>query len=99
MTKIKKAWDDYGGLIMAVGGVVSIICSAAIYVGSLMLDTRIKEIAKEVVLEQTGTNIALQVGLNTDAVEDFSEDIKELTRSVNTLNTDVKDTLRILAAK
>lgn len=54
---------------------------------------------REGITAQTGTNISLQVGLNTDAVEDLSDDIVSLTTAVNTLNTDVKDTLRILAAQ
>lgn len=48
---------------------------------------------------QTGTNISLQVGLNTDAVDDLGDDIVSLTTAVNTLNADVKDTLRILASQ
>ena len=47
----------------------------------------------------TGDNITLAVGLNTDAVDDLGDDIVDLTAAVNTLNADVKDTLRILASK
>ncbi len=54
---------------------------------------------REGVTEQTGANISLQVGLNTDAVEDLSEDITTLNTSVTTLNADVKETLRILASQ
>jgi len=51
------------------------------------------------VAEETGDNISLQVGLNTDAVEDLGDDIVSLTTSVETLNTDVKDTLKILSTQ
>ena len=95
MRKIKEAWDEYGGLIMAVGGVVSIISGAAVFVASLvltnMIDARIKD--------QTGANISLQVGLNTDAVNDLESTVSGLDESIKTLNTDVKDTLRILASQ
>ncbi len=93
MSKIKKAWDDYGGLIMAVGGVVSIICTAAVFVGGLYLNSKIDARIKL----HTGANISLQVGLNTDAVNDLESSINGLDESIKTLNTDVKDTLRILA--
>ena len=95
MSKIKKAWDDYGGLIIAVGGVVSIICSAAVFIGSLILNDVIDERIKT----HTGANISTQVALNTDATEDLGEDDRDLISSVETLNTDVKDSLRILASQ
>ncbi len=54
--------------------------------------------------EETGqvvtiTDMQTSVALNTDAVEDLDAAIVTLTSSINTLNSDIKETLRILAAR
>lgn len=54
---------------------------------------------REGITAQTGSNISLQVGLNTDAVNDLGEDVSTLNTSVMSLNEDVKDTLKILSAQ
>lgn len=54
---------------------------------------------REGIEAETGDNISLQVGLNTDAVNDLETTVLGLDTSIKTLNTDVKDTLRILASQ
>ncbi len=82
--KLREGWPIY----------VAVIGFLGVY-SELWIEKKIRDGIKE----QTGENITLAVGLNTDAVEDLSDDITDLTTAVNTLNADVKDTLRILASK
>lgn len=95
---IKEAYDQYGGLIKAIAGVVTVICTAAIFVAKLVLadfvDTRIDA---KVATTATVAGLTTSVALNTDAIGDLSSDVGDLVIVSRDLNSDVKETLRILA--
>lgn len=84
LDKLIEGWPVYSAVIIFLVGYSELYLEAKIRDG---------------ITAQTGTNISLQVGLNTDAVEDLGDDIKDLTAVTNTLHNDIKDTLRILAAQ
>jgi len=88
---MNKFWDK---LVQGWPIYIAVIGFLAVY-SELWIEKKIQDGIKLA----TGANISLQVGLNTDAVEDLSDDIVGLTTSVQTLNADVKDTLRILASQ
>lgn len=88
---MNKFWDK---LIQGWPIYIAVLGFLGLY-SELWIEKKIRNGIKE----QTGENISLAVGLNTNAVEDLSGDIVTLTHAVETLNADVKATLRILAAK
>jgi hypothetical protein len=89
--RLNKIWDR-----LIQGWPVYVAVSGFLFAYSeLWIEKKIRE----GITAQTGANISTQVALNTDAVNDLGSDVQDLTNSVETLNTDVKDTLRILATK
>jgi len=89
--RLSKFWDK-----LVEGWPIYVVVAGALFgYSELWIEKKIRE----GVTAQTGANISTQVALNTDAVNDLSDDVNDLDDSIKTLNGDVKETLRILAAQ
>lgn len=87
--KLREGWPIY----------VAVFGFLAVY-SELWIEKKISDgIKAETGQTQTVTGLITAVALNTEAVDDLGVDIVGLTTAVNTLNADVKDTLRILASQ
>jgi len=87
--RLLHGWPVYGVVVVFLAGY-----------SELYIEKKISDgIKEETGQTQTVHDIQTAVVLNTDAVEDLGEDVVTLTASINTLNADVKETLRILAAR
>ena len=87
--RLLAGWPVYGVVLVFLAGY-----------SELYIEKKISEgIEEETGQTETVHNLETSVALNTDAVEDLGEDIEALTASINTLNADVKETLRILAVQ
>jgi len=89
VTRAIEGWPVYGIIVALMWGY------AELYLGD-MISTQIKE---ETGRTETVSALSQNVALNTDAVEDLEAAVTRLDTSIQTLNTDVKETLRIIAAK
>lgn len=87
--RVLAGWPVYGVVLVFFGAY------SELYIEKKISDG-IKEETGQTV---TVTDMRTAVALNTDAVDDLSDDVVALTASINTLNSDVKETLRILAAR
>ncbi len=94
--RLSNFWDK-----LVEGWPVYVAVAAFLFAYSeLWIEKKISDgIKAETGQTQTVTELTTAVALNTDAVDDLGDDIVGLTTAVNTLNTDVKDTLRILASQ
>lgn len=99
----EQAAKDVGNIVerlLAGWPVYSVVLVAMFLYAQLYLKDMISTaIRAETGQTSTVTEIAKDVALNTDAIEDLSGDIGELTTTSRELNADVKETLRILATQ
>lgn len=80
--------------------VYSVVGVAMFAYGELYIEEKIRKgIKSETGQTVVVTEIAKDVALNTEAIEDLGDDINDLTEVTRDLNSDVKETLRILAAQ
>lgn len=87
--RILAGWPVYG-----------VVAAAMFAYGELYIEKKISDgIKAETGQTATVTELSKDVALNTDAIEDLSGDIGELTTTSRELNADVKETLRILAQR
>jgi hypothetical protein len=87
--RLLAGWPVYGVVFVFLAGY-----------SELYIEKKISDgIKEETGQTETVHDIETAVALNTDAVDDLSDDVVALTASINTLNSDVKETLRILAAR
>ncbi len=97
------AAKDVGNMVerLLAGWPVYVVVLGAMWgYSQLYLDKMISDAIKaETGQTESVHDIETAVALNTDAVDDLGEDVVALTASINTLNSDVKETLRILAAR
>ena len=85
--RLLAGWPVYGVVLVFLAGY-----------SELYIEKKISDgIKAETGQTSTVTEISKDVALNTDAIEDLSDDIGELTTTSRELNADVKATLRILA--
>jgi len=89
VTRAIEGWPVYGIILGLMWGY------AELYLGS-MISTQIKE---ETGQTATVSTLSTNVALNTDAVEDLETAVGRLDTSIQTLNGDVKETLRIIATR
>jgi len=85
--RLLAGWPVYAVVLGAMWGY------SQLYLKNMISDS----IKAETGQTSTVTEISKDVALNTDAIEDLSDDIGELTTTSRELNADVKATLRILA--
>ena len=87
--RVLAGWPVYGVVLVFFAGY-----------SELYIEKKISDGIKEQTGQtQTVTDMSTAVALNTDATKDLGEDVVALTASINPLNADVKETLRILAAR
>lgn len=98
-----EAAKDIGSVVerlLAGWPVYGVVLTFLLGYSELYIDKKISDgIKAETGQTATVTEIAKDVALNTDAIEDLSKDIGELTMTSRELNADVKETLRILATQ
>lgn len=88
---LKETWDQYKELIKVIVGAVSVICTAIVFVGGLVISSMITEQIKD----DTGqvkavTDLNTSVGKLTVSLEGASVSIIRLDKTVSELNSDVK---------
>lgn len=95
---LKETIKDQSDLLAAIAGTVTIIGSTLVWIASIVLTNMIDQrIADKVGSTVAVSEVKTAVALNTDAINDLGKDINDLDDSVEELNSDVKDTLRLLA--
>lgn len=80
--------------------VYSVVAVALFAYSELWIEAKIRDgIKAETGQTATVQELSTAVALNTDAIEDLSGDVGDLDTSIRDLNSDVKETLRILATQ
>jgi hypothetical protein len=96
----KDAINEYGNLILVIGGVVSAIGGILIWIATMVLTSMIdSRIEAQVGTTASVAGLTTTVALNTDAINDLGDDVDDLDGNIQGLNDDVKQTLRILASQ
>ena len=103
MSREEKAAKEVGTIVerlLAGWPVYGVVAVALFAYSELWIEAKISEgIKKETGQTQTVTELSTAVALNTDAVNDLAGDVAGLDTSIRDLNSDVKETLRILATQ
>ena len=96
--KAKQAWDEYGGLLTWIGGIVGVVGSAVVFFGGLYLtaiiDARID--AHKPISVQTAET---QLAVNTNAIQGHTQTINGLSTDIRSLDDDVRAMLIIASGQ
>lgn len=89
VTTLIKGWPVYGAVLAVMW------LFAKFYLADMISTQIVEETGQTATVSTLSTNVAL----NTDAVDDLETTVTRLDGSIQTLNTDVKETLRIIATQ